>query len=223
MVGVYRLKGMGYRVASGAHVVPAAAFEALETADRIVAAAEAEAARILGEAQAAHDAEMRRGHAEGLRQAQMEAIARLVGETAELDRGLAAAEGELTRLVVAAVKKIIAEFDEVARAEAVVKASLAHMRREKRAELLVPPALVEPLRARMAAILAEFPDVELVEVTADATLADDRVVLVSPIGRVDADLAGRIDALETVLRTAHARLAADTLDALVSGGGADAR
>lgn len=223
MVGVYRLNKTGFSVAGGTHVVPAAAFAAIETAEQLVAAAEAEAARIRGEAVAVFEAEKRRGYAEGLKEVQLEAVGRLIEETAELDRGLAGVEGDLTRLVVAAVKTLMSDFDDVTRAESVVKASLAHMRREKRAELLVPPALVEPMRARMAAILAEFPDIELVEVLADTTLTGAQIVLQSPIGRVDGDLAGRIDALETVIRTAHARLAADPLDTLVNRGGADVR
>lgn len=223
MVGVYRLNRTGFTVASGTYVVPAASFAAIETAEQIVAAAEAEAARIRSEAIAAYEAEKRRGYAEGLQEVQLEAVGRLIEETAELDRGLAAVEGDLTRLVVASMKTLLADFDDITRAEAVVKASLAHMRREKRAELLVPPALLEPMRARMAAILGEFPEIELVEVLPDATLTGAQIVLQSPIGRVDGDLAGRIDALETVIRTAHARLSADPLDALLNIGGADAR
>jgi type III secretion protein L len=221
MVGVYRLKTTGFKLAGGSHVIPGALFDAIDRADQIVASAEAEAERIRGEAQLAYEQEKQRGRAEGLQQAQIEAIGRLVEETGELDRALAAAEGDLARLVVAAVKKIIADYDDLARAEAVVRSALAHMRREKRAELSVAPALADALRGRIGVILADYPDMEFVEVTADPSLGEGQIVLQSAIGRVDGDLAQRLDELETVIRAAHARLTADPLDNLTVGGRPD--
>lgn len=221
MVGVYRLKTTGFKLAGGSHVIPGALFDAIDQADQIVAAAEAEAQRIRSEAQLAYEQEKQRGRAEGLQQAQIEAIGRLIEETGELDRALAAVEGDVARLVVAAVKKIIADYDDVTRAEAVVRSALAHMRREKRAELMVAPALADALRGRIGTILADYPDMEFVEVTADATLGEGQIVLQSAIGRVDGDLGQRLDELETVIRAAHARLTADPLDSLTTGGRPD--
>ena len=217
MVGIYRLNPVGFRLAAGTHVLRAEDVAGIAAADQLMAVAEAEAARIVADAAAAHAAERARGYAEGLQAAQVDAVARLLEETADLDRSLAAVEGDLSRLVVAAVKKIIADFDDVTRAEAVVKAALTLMRREKRAELLVPPALAQGVRERIADITAGFPDVELIEVVEDATLTDGRIVLQSGIGRVDGHLASRLEDLETVIRSAHARLAADHLDALGKG------
>lgn len=221
MVGVYRLKTTGFKLAGGSHVIPGALFDAIDQADQIVASAEAEAERIRSAAQRAYEQEKQRGYTEGLQLAQVEAIGRLIEETGELDRALAAAEGDIARLVVAAVKKIIADYDDVSRAEAVVRSALAHMRREKRAELMVSPALVEALRSRIGTILTDFPDMEFVEVTSDASLTQDQIVLQSAIGRVDGDLGQRLDELETVIRAAHARLTADPLDSLTAGGRAD--
>ena len=50
------------------------------------------------------------------------------------------------------------------------------------------------------------------------TLEPPRIILETSIGRVDGNLAQRLDDLETVIRSAHARDSADALDALTTIG-----
>jgi type III secretion protein L len=94
---------------------------------------------------------------------------------------------------------------------------MKQMRREKVAELRVSSSLHEHFRARISAIASEFPEVRLVDVVEDSTLEPSRVILETSIGRVDGDIAQRLDDLETVIRSAHAKASADALDALTSG------
>ena len=214
MAGIYRLKAFDRTLAAGSHVVPRSQFEDIETANGLVAEAEAKAARIQADAEIAYAEEKKRGYAEGLEQARVEAVGRLLEESAELDRGLIEVEHDLSRLVAAAVRKIIDGFDEAARAESVVRSALTQMRREKRAELRVPSRLYAHFKQRIDAIVADFPEVDLVDVIEDPALSPSQIIVETSIGRVDGNLADRLDELETTIRSAHARVSADRLDAI---------
>jgi type III secretion protein L len=214
MVGYYRLNDFGFRLAAGAHVVPKADFTAIEEANALVAEAEARARAILAEAEAVYASEKQRGYDDGLKLAAAEAVERLLEENRVLEKGLTDLESDLTRLVTASVRKLIDGFDDAAKVEAVVRYALKQMRREKRAEIRVPSALYEHFRARVATITAEFPEVELIDVVEDPALARSQVIVETSIGRVDADLGGRLDELEALIRSAHAHASADELDAV---------
>ncbi|WP_407048030.1 hypothetical protein [Methyloraptor flagellatus] len=219
MVGIYRLDGLGFTVASGTHVVPASRFAAVEEADAIVRAAEARAAKILADAEAVHKSERERGFAEGSAEARTQVMGLLLQEVAELDRGLDAVTSDLSKVAADAVRKLIAGLAAEERIEALVRGALHQMRRERRAELRVPSAWLAHVGGRIAAITAEFPDVELVEVVEDQSLVGDHVVLETSVGRVDAHLGDRLAELEAVIRGAHARATADRLDTITAGRG----
>lgn len=216
MVAYYRLKDFGFKLAAGGHVVPRSEFTPIEEANRLVTDAEATCHDMFAQAQRTYESEKQRGYEEGLQQAQLEAIRRVLAETAELNQGLLAVEHDLARLVAECVHKLVAGFDDVTRAEAVVGVALKQMRREKRAELRVPSALLSHFKMRIGSILREFPEVELVDVVEDRALGPTRIVLETSIGRVDGDIAQRLDDLETVIRSAFAKSSVDVLDALGS-------
>lgn len=212
MVSYYRLSDLGFRLAAGAYVVPRADFAALEKANELLAEARASCDRILNEAKLAYQNEKRRGYEDGLTEGRVEWIGHLLDESRELDQRLVAIEQDLTRLVVHCVRKLVTGFDDVARAEAMVRAALQQVRREKHAELRVSPPYFEHFRKRIAAIVREFPGVELVDVIMDDTLERDRIILETPVGRVECNIAQRLEEIERVIRSAHARPSADYLD-----------
>ena len=205
MVGAYRLSELGYALPSGAHLLPAEAFAPVPAATGLLRAAEDRAAGIVADAEEAHRRRSQEGYQEGLERARVESFERLLGESAALDASLEAVEAELAQVVALCVRRLVAEFDDYARARSVVRGALKQMRREKRAELRVPPALHGRFRAGIGEIAAEFPEVELVDVVEDPTLADSQVVLETRIGRVEADVAGRAAELEEAIRGVAAR------------------
>jgi type III secretion protein L len=216
VVGYYRLNELDFKLAAGAHIVPRSEFAAVEQANHLLSQAEATCARIIREAEEAYQSEMRRGYEDGLVEARIQSVGQLLQENRELDQGLLEIQRDLARLVVDCVRKLVDGFDDVTRAEALVKAAMRQMRRENAAELRVPTSLHEHFRQRIAAILGEFPEVQLVDVVEDSTLEPPRIILETSIGRVDGNLAQRLDDLETVIRSAHARDSADALDALTT-------
>ncbi len=213
MVAYYRLKDFGFTMAAGGYVVPRSEFAAMEEASRLLAQAEATCAEILEQARETYENEKRRGYEEGLANARIESIGQLIRESSDLDQGLRAVERDLARIVAEFVHKLLVGVDKSVRAEAVVRAALRQMRQEKRGELRVPTALYEHFRERIADIVKEFPEVELVDVVEDRTLEPTRVIFETAVGRVDGNIAQRLDDIESEIRSACAKVSVDALDA----------
>ncbi len=213
MVGYYRLNDFGFRLEAGTYVLEAQDAARLERANDILAEAEATAAKILVDAQTAYEQEKKRGYEEGWQQARQTAVERLLHENVVLDKGLRKIERGIVNLVVDCVRKLIDGFDDVARAEAMVKSALKSMRREKKAELRVPPPLYAHFRKSIGRVSEEFPEIELVDVVEDASLEDSQIILETAIGRVEGNLGRRIEELALLLRDAHARANADRREA----------
>ena len=209
MVGYYRLNKLGFRLAAGAHVVRAAEAAPLDAAEALVQAAEREAESIRTEARRAYQEEKKRGYEEGLEQARLQAVGRILEESKVLDDSLHGLERELTGIVVHAVRKLIDGFSDEERAEAILRSALKQMRREKRIQLSVAPSQAQHFRDRIAGIVRDFPEVDLVDVVEDPALDPPRVLVESSVGRVDGHFAQRLDELEEILRRAAVAVTED--------------
>jgi type III secretion protein L len=209
VVGYYRLKELGYQLPAGAHILSREEFAPVEQANALLADAEARAAAIIADAEAAYQRECVRGYEDGLAKARLDAAERLLHESGILDAKLREAERDLANVVCASVRKLVDSFDDTARAESVVRGALKQMRREKRAELRVSPEQLAHFRATIGAIIKEFPEIELVDVIEDSTLSAPKIVLETSIGRVEGDFGQRLGELEEIIRTAASRRAED--------------
>ncbi|MGV8938762.1 MAG: type III secretion system stator protein SctL [Allorhizobium sp.] len=196
----YRLSELGFKLPAGAHVIKRSAFEAIEASEALVLDAERQAASLVAGAEAAFEAEKQRGFQEGMAMARIEAAARLVNESLMLDERLAAIEGGLADLVVAAMRRLMEDFDDRSKAQMLVRTALRRMRREKRAELRVSPAQFSEMKMAIDGIVREFPEIDFVDVVEDETLAAPNVVIETAVGRVDGDMGRTIEALETAIR-----------------------
>lgn len=202
MVGYYRVKELGFRLPSGAHIIPKAAFEAVDEACAIVDAARQLADTIIADSRHSFDETKRRGYEEGMTQARLEAVDRLMREQRGLDSRIAALEGDISELVIAAVRSLIDTFDDNAKADVLVRAAVRQMRREKKAELRVSFAQYQHIREVIGTIIADFPEVELVDVVADDMLETPQIIVETAIGRVEGDMGRNIDDLALAIRRA---------------------
>ncbi|MGQ3211781.1 MAG: type III secretion system stator protein SctL [Shinella sp.] len=202
MVGYYRLKELGFRLASGAHIIPKAVFEPVDESCAIVDAARRRADAIVADAQRSFEEMTRRGYEEGMAQARLEAANGLLEEQRMLDGRIAGLEGDIAELVIAAVRSLVDTFDDKAKAEILVRASVRQMRREKKAQLRVSPAQYKHVREVIGTIIADFPEVELVDVVADDTLEAPQIIVETSIGRVEGDMGRNIDDLALAIRNA---------------------
>ena len=214
MGGFYQLNPLGFKLAAGAHVLPAETMSPVSQAQLLVEAAQARAGQTAVEAATAFEAERQRGFRQGSEEAVLAATERLLLENQTLDQGLAQTERDLARLVASCVRKLVDGFDDIERVSAIVRSALKQMRQEKRAQVRVAPALAARLKAASAAIAKEFPEIEMIDIVADPALEATHVIVETSIGRVDGDIGKRLDELERVV------LLAQTAQDIPTGGSA---
>lgn len=189
-----------------------------------VARAEAEADRVLGEAQTqAREiiAQARRDAAAILAAIRTQATAAAVEETLEVqaslaaarDRMLAEARGEVLSIGIAAAEKIIGKTVEGAPElmEAIVQPLLLRLRRARRLELRLHPDDARTLEPRLQALANESGVGCPMRIESDPGMQRGGCVLRSDIGTLDARIETRLErvarALEPLFRaaTSHAR------------------
>lgn len=169
---------------------------AWQDAEALLAAARAEAARIVGEAQAAFDAEKQRGYEEGQMEARLEEADRMIENATRTVEYFAAIEQKIVGLVMQAVRRIIADFTDTERVIAVVQSGLAVMRNQKQLTLRLPPEHLEEIKGRAAELLERFPGVGMIDFMPDPRLRGDAAILESEMGVVEASIELQLKAIE---------------------------
>ena len=188
------------RLAPGTRIVRAADVAAWAQAEGLLAAARAQADAILAGAEEALAAERVRGYAEGLAEARMEQVEKMMDTVGRTVDYFAAVEGDMVALVMGAVRKIIDGYGDHERVLLVVRNALAVVRNQKQMTLRLPPAQVDAVRARVNELLAAYPGVGYLDIVADARLQGDACILESEIGLVEASIDGQVAALEGAFR-----------------------
>ncbi|MFM2281237.1 MAG: hypothetical protein RLZZ444_3468 [Pseudomonadota bacterium] len=199
MVDYYRLKEVGLQLGAGTRIIKRAEMADLENATNIIIAARQKAAEIVAEAERLREAERRRGYEEGLKAAEVESFERLIREQVLFDDALERSRGEITDLVLGCTRAIVQHLNPVDVAVSMTRSALGRMRREKRCQLYAPANIASEIQTRLETILADFPEIELVDVVEDASLSAPNVVLVSALGRVSCSVDEAVMALEAAL------------------------
>jgi type III secretion protein L len=213
MGGYFALKELGFQLAAGSHVLKAGAVAPLDASEQLIEAARQRAAAIVAKAEEAYRREHRRGFEEGTVAAGLAAVKRLLGESQVLDEAIHRLEHDLAGVVMACVRKLIEDYDERAKAEAILHGALKQMRRERRPVLRVSSTQYEHFRAKVAEIAANYPEVEFIDVVEDPTLVAPQIIVESSIGRVDGNLGQRLEELAELVYRAVARERADAAEA----------
>ena len=165
-------------------------------AEQVLAEAQAEAQRIRAQAVQAYEDERRNGYEEGLATARMEEAERLIENATRTVDYFAAIEQKIVSLVMNAVRKIMAEFDDTTRVLSVVQSGLSVMRNQKQLTLRLPPEHIEMVRARAQQLLERFPGVGMMDIVPDARLKGDAAILESEMGVVEASVELQLQAIE---------------------------
>lgn len=173
-------------------------------AERALAAGREQAQAIVAGAQAAFEAERRRGHEEGTALARREGATHMAEQVVRSDTYFALVEKRLVDLVIQTIRRIVEDYDDRERVLHSVRRALDVVRNQKQITLRVRPEHVDHVRARTGDLLANYPGVNWLDVVADARLASDCCVLESDIGVVEASTEGQLAALEAALRNAQA-------------------
>ena len=200
MAGYYRLRELGFQLASGAQILPKERFEPVDAAAALIEEAEAKAARIVEVSREEFVREQIRGYEEGRMRAELEAVQWLLGEEHLLEQRLSEIEKQIASIVMVCVRRLVDGFDDRQKAESMVRAALRQMRREKRAELRVSSEQLAEMKASIGSIIRDFPEVELVDVVEDSSLCAPQIILETKIGRVEADIGRSLERLEGSVR-----------------------
>lgn len=197
---VSQLKDLGFQLSEGIQILPAEAVAPVSEATQLLEDARAQAQDIIRDAEREREEERQRGFEEGLQQGQMQSVELMLRQSAILDSRIEALEQELMNIVLVSMRKLVDEFDDSAKAEAVVRGALKQMRREKKAEIRISPEQLAFFRNAVAGLLADFPGFELIEIVEDATLSAPHVVVETSVGRIEGDLGSRLADFENIIR-----------------------
>ena len=152
------VKRQSFELSSSARLVKAADVQTVCDAQSVIAAAEAEAAKLVEDAKVAFEEERRRGYAKGLADVQAEVARRKLELAEESAAFMVSVEEKMGDIVMKALRKCV---DEIGDRELVVqivrKVMKAVVRNQRQITLRVSPDMVESVRSRMNGILADFP------------------------------------------------------------------
>ncbi|WP_129781706.1 HrpE/YscL family type III secretion apparatus protein [Peristeroidobacter soli] len=178
-----------------ARVIPAADYAVWQEATAVIEAAETEAAAIRTAARDAHEQERQRGYAEGLEAARLEAAEQMIANVGSTIDYYEKVEGRMVDLVLQAMRRIVADYDDRQRVTTVVRNALAAVRNQKQVTLRIAPDKVDLLKQSTDELLASFPGIGYVDIVADGRLNGDACIVETEIGIVEASMEGQVAAL----------------------------
>lgn len=190
-------------------IVRAGEYAVLVPAQGLLAQAQQEAGAIKARSGDEARAAQARGYEEGRALALQEQACEMLRLEQARRRYIASVESQMIELVMAAVRKIVSEFDDDARIGAVVRGALAIVRGQQRVLLKAHPDDAAGLRARAQTLLTGFPGIDCLDVAADDHIARGTCRLETDAGAVVAGIEGQLQALQTAFGQALAAHGAD--------------
>jgi len=176
-------------------VLPATALFTFREADQIVDDARQQAATILSGAAAEFESERQRGYEAGLDLARREQAEKMIEHVSRTVDYLAGVETRMVDLVMGAVQKIVADFDDTERVLIVVRNALSVVRNQKQMTLRLHPSQVDTVRAHVSDLLSNYPGVTYLDLVGDARVQADACILESEIGLVEASIEDQLAAI----------------------------
>lgn len=187
-------------IAPGQRIVRAADVAVWADAQALLESARHQADEIVAQAHTQLEAERQRGYEQGLAQARMEQVDKMIETVSQTIDYLAQVEGDMVNLVTTAVRKIVEGFDDHERVVMVVKSALTVVRNQKQMTLRLHPQQVDVVRSRTNELLSGFPGVGYLDIVADGRLTLDSCILESEIGLVEASVEGQIKAINAAFQ-----------------------
>ena len=186
---------------SDRRVVKATDVATVRSAVEIIAAAEAEAARIREEAKAAFEAEKRRGYEKGISDGKMEIAMQKLDQVDSSVAFMEGVEEKMAEVVMKALKTCVTEIGDREMVVQIVRKTMAAViRTQRNVTLKVAPELVETVRARVSELTAGFPTIETFDVVEDPRLKGAACILETEAGVADASVDTQLAAIEKSLK-----------------------
>ena len=190
-----------YKLASDRRLVKASEVATVRTADEIIAAAEAEAARIREEAKAAFEEEKKRGYEKGLADGKMEIAMQKLDLVDSSVKFMESVEGKMADIVMKALKSCVVEIGDNEMVVQIVRKTMkAVIRTQRQVTVKVAPDMVASVKARVDALRAEYPTIETLDVVEDSRLKGPACILETEAGVADASVDTQLAAIERSLK-----------------------
>ena len=190
-----------YKLASDRRLVKASEVATVRTADEIIAAAEAEAARIREEAKAAFAEEKKRGYEKGLADGKMEIAMQKLDLVDSSVKFMESVEGKMADIVMKALKSCVVEIGDSEMVVQIVRKTMkAVIRTQRQVTVKVAPEMVDSVKTRVDALRAEYPTIETLDVVEDPRLKGPACILETEAGVADASVDTQLAAIERSLK-----------------------
>ena len=186
-----------YKLASDRRLVKASEVATVRTADEIIAAAEAEAARIREEAKTAFEEEKKRGYEKGLADGKMEIAMQKLDLVDSSVKFMESVEGKMADIVMKALKSCVVEIGDSEMVVQIVRKTMkAVIRTQRQVTVKVAPEMVDSVKTRVDALRAEYPTIETLDVVEDPRLKGPACILETEAGVADASVDTQLAAIE---------------------------
>ena len=200
------VKKPDFVLATDRRLVKATEMATVRSAEEIIAAAEADAARIREEAKVAFEEEKKRGYDKGIADGKMEIAMQKLDL---LDSSVAFMEGveqKMADVVMKALKSFVVEVGDREMVVNIVRKTLnAVIRTQRHVTLKVAPEMVGVVKERVAAFRQDYPTVETFDVIEDSRLKGSACILETEAGVADASVETQLAAIEKSLQRHMAR------------------
>ena len=191
----------GFALQSDRRVVKAAEVAAVSDAAGIIAAAEAEAARLREEAKAAFEEEKRRGYEKGLADGKLEISMQKLELVDSSVQFMENVESKMADVVMKALKSCVVEIGDKEMIYQIVRKTMrAVIRTQRQVTLKVAPDMVPAVKERSAILKADYPTIDTLDVVEDPRLKGVACVLETEAGVADASVDTQLAAIERSLR-----------------------
>ena len=200
------VKKQDFVLATDRRLVKAADVATVRSSEEIIAAAEADAARIREEAKVAFEEEKKRGYDKGIADGKMEIAMQKLDL---LDSSVAFMEGveqKMADVVMKALKSFVVEVGDREMVVNIVRKTLgAVIRTQRHVTLKVAPEMVGVVKERIDAFRQDYPTVETFDVIEDSRLKGSACILETEAGVADASVESQLAAIEKSLQRHIAR------------------
>ena len=191
------LKKNELRIDSAKRLVKADEIATLATASEIVAAAEAEAAKIIEDAKRTFAEERQKGYEKGISDGRQEILQQKLDLLDESVKYMETVEREMGAVVMKARRKCVQDIGDDEMVIQVVRRAMATIvRSQRQITLRVPADKVETVKARMGDILKDYPAVNFTEVLEDPRLTGVSCVVETAAGLVETSIEAQLAAIE---------------------------
>lgn len=191
----------GFSLASDRRLVKVTDVATARSATEIIAAAEADAARIREEAKAAFEAEKQRGYQKGIADGKMEIAMLKLDQVDSSVAFMESVEQKMADVVLKALRSFVVEVGDKELVVQIVRKTMnAVIRTQKQVLVKVAPEMVETVRARIAELRLTYPTVESFDVVEDSRLKGAACVLETEAGVADASVEMQLAAIEKSLK-----------------------